>query len=66
MVQWINLNQNNRFELARLYSVLQEKTGPILLPLVDLMAGRQADKIEVGFKIFKILYRSSYLGFYFV
>ena len=74
--------------LACQYSVLREKAGPILPPLVDLMAGRQAgsrlaagrqvgktgrqvgrqvggwaagwagrqaDKIRLSFKIFKIL-----------
>ena len=40
MAQWINLNQNNRSVLAHRYSVLWEKTGPILLPLVCLTAGR--------------------------
>ena len=44
MVQWINLNQNNRSVLAHQYSVLHEKTGPILLPLVGLMADRQAGR----------------------
>ena len=27
--------------------------------------GRQTDKMRVGLKIFKILYRSNYLGFYY-
>ena len=40
MVQWINLNQNKRSVLAHWYSVLWEKTDPILLLLV--MAGRGA------------------------
>ena len=42
MVQWINLNQNNRSVLARQYSVLREKAGPNLVPLAGLMAGREA------------------------
>ena len=29
-------------------------------------AGRQTDKMRVGLKIFKILYRLNYLGFYFL
>ena len=41
MVQWINLNWNNRSVSVYRYSVLWEKTGPIFLPLVGLMAGRQ-------------------------
>ena len=40
MAQWIDLNQNNRYMLAHRYSVSEEKTGPILLPLVRLTAGR--------------------------
>ena len=47
MAQWINLNQNNRSMLAYQYSVLGEKTGPILLHLVGLMAGRQASRRNV-------------------
>ena len=70
MAKWINLNQNNRSVLAHQYSVLGEKTGPILLSLVGLMAGREAgqpaDEMQVGFEIFKILYRLNYSGFYFV
>ena len=73
-VQWINRNRNNRSVLARRYSVLREKTDPILPPLVGLTAGRQAyrqagrlgDKMQMRFGIFKILYRLNYLGIYFV
>ena len=55
-----------------------KKTTPILLLLVSVMAGRQvggragrqagrqADKIQVGLRIFKIVYRFNYSGFYFV
>ena len=39
--QWINLNRNNRSVLASRYSVLWEKNGPILPPLVGLTAGRE-------------------------
>ena len=74
MAQWINLNQNYRFMLAHQLSVLGEKTGPILLPLTGIMAGRKEgrdrdrppDKMWVGFEIFKILHRLNYLCFYFV
>ena len=45
------------------------KTGPILLPLVSLMAAREggslADEMRMGFEIFKILYRLNYSCFYF-
>ena len=44
MTQWINLNRNNRSVLAHRYSVLGEKTGPILPPLVGLIAGREAGR----------------------
>ena len=61
MVQWINLNRNNRSMLAHRSSVLGEKTGPILLPLVGLTAeregGRPADEMRVGFEIIENLYR---------
>ena len=53
MAQWINLNQNDIPVLACWYSVLWEKTGLILLPLVDLTAGRPADKIQMDFEILK-------------
>ena len=67
MAQWINFNWNNRSVLVHQYSVLGEKTDPIFLALVGLMAGRQASRQNVsGFEIFKILYRLNYLGFYFV
>ena len=42
------------------------KIGPIFLLLLGLTAGRLADKMWVGVKILKILYRLNYLGFYFV
>ena len=47
--------------LAHGYSILGEKTGPILLPLVGLTAGREADgpadEMQMDFEFFKILYR---------
>ena len=63
MVQWINLNRNNRSVLAHRYFVLWEKPGPILLQLVGIMVGRQADEIQVDFESFKILYRHNYSDF---
>ena len=47
---------------SMLISCIVRKTGPILSPLVVLMAGRLADKILVDFKLFENLY---YLDFYF-
>ena len=71
MAQWINLNRNYRSVVAhRGYSALWEKTGPMLLPLVGLMAGWLAgwlaDEMGVDFEILKILYRLNYSDFYFV
>ena len=71
MAQWINLNWNNRSVLEHQYSVMGEKTGLILLPLVDVTTGREgrgrpADEMWVGFEIFKILYRLNYSSFYFI
>ena len=40
MGQWINLNRSNISVFARQYSVLWEKTCPILPPLVGLTPGR--------------------------
>ena len=55
MVQWINLNGNNSSLLAHQYSVLGEKTSPILLPLVGLTnrvgvseGGKQVGNRNVG------------------
>ena len=66
MVQWINLNRNNRSELLCQYTVLIEKFGPIPPPLVGLKAGREADEIWVDFKILKVLYKLNYSDFYLV
>ena len=64
--QWINLNRNNRCVLANQCSVMCEKIGPILPPLVGLTAGKLADEIWVDFEILKLLYRLIYSEFYFV
>ena len=72
MAQCIHLNQNNRSVLASRYSVLGEKTSPILLLLVGLtyaityvrVAGRQTK--PGGIETFKILYRLNSSGIYFV
>ena len=64
------LTQNNISVLMLQYSVMREETGPVLLPLVGLMAGRararQAYEIWVEFENFKILCRLNYLAIYFV
>ena len=41
MAQWINFNRNNKSVLAHQYSVMREKFGPILPPLVCLSVERQ-------------------------
>ena len=59
MAQWINPNRNNSFINRMRLPLLCEKSGPILLVLVGLTAGRQAgrpagspaDQILVGSKI---------------
>ena len=66
MVQWINLNRNNRSVLVSRYSVLSEKIGPILPSLVGLIAGRPADEIQVNSIILNLLYMLNYSAFYFV
>ena len=53
MVQWINLNRNNSLVNWMQLPLLCEKSGAILLVLVGLTAGRQADKIQVNFEIFQ-------------
>ena len=68
MVQWINLNRNNRPVLACQYVLylVYEKTGLILLSLVGVTkAGREADDIRLGLKKLKILYRLDYSDFKF-
>ena len=63
MAQWVNLNWNNRSVIAHQYSAL---SGAVLLVLVGLTAGWLADKMQVDFEIFKILYRPNSLYFYFL
>ena len=48
MVQWVNLNRNNRSVIVHRYSALSEKAGPMLLPLVGLMAGWLAGRQNAG------------------
>ena len=63
--QWINLNQNNRSVLTHQYSVLWEKTGPILPSLVNLTAGREAGQQTKCRWVSNFLKFFNYLGFYY-
>ena len=54
MVQWINLNRNNSFVNRMWLPLLCEKSGAILLVLVGLTVGRQADQIQVDSKILEL------------
>ena len=62
----INVFHYNGFVFRQQLPFFWEKTGPPHLALVDFVAGRLADEIELDFEIFKILYRLNYLDFYFV
>ena len=62
----VNVLRYKGFVFRQQSPILWEKTGPLLLALVGLTAGRQADKIRLDFEILKILYRLNYLDFYFV
>ena len=62
----INILHYNGFIFRQQLPFFWEKTGPPHLALVDFVAGRLADEIELDFEIFKILYRLNYLDFYFV
>ena len=50
IVQWINLNHNNKYGLAStsIFCILRKETDSILLQLVGLMAGKQADRQNKG------------------
>ena len=61
MAQWVNRLWNNIFvNLLPLLPLLCEISGALHLAQLGLMAGRQADEIQVNFKIFKIGCRSKY------
>ena len=62
----INVLRYNRVMFRQQSPSLWEKTGPICLVLVGLMAGWQANKIGMNCKIFKILYKLNYLDSYFI
>ena len=48
MVQGININWNNKSVLTHWYSVLWEKTGPIILLYASGAYGRQAGRQNTG------------------
>ena len=60
MAQWINRLRNNIFVNPPPLPLLCEISGALHLVQPGLMAGRQADEIQVNFKIFKIGCRSKY------
>ena len=54
LMQWTNLNWNNRSVFAHRYSVLCEKASSILQPLVGVTAGRHEGRRNTGeFQNFK-------------
>ena len=70
MAQWINVNQNNR-SVVRSSSILcivrkNWAHAPTASGSYGRLVDWLADKMQVDFEIFKILYRLNYLDFYFV
>ena len=55
MAQWANRLRNNIFINPPPIPLLCEISGALHLAQPGLMAGRQADKIQVNFEIFKIV-----------
>ena len=66
MAQWVNRLQNNIFINPPSLPLSCEISGALHLAQPGLMAGWQADEIQVNFKIFKIGCRLKYLSFRFV
>ena len=62
----VNVLRYKGFVFRQQSPILWEKTGPLHLALVGLMAGRLADEIRLDFQVLKILYRVNYFDFYFV
>ena len=60
MAQWVNRLRNNIFVNAPPLPLLCEISGALHLAQPGLMAGRQADEIQVNFEIFKVGCRSKY------
>ena len=65
MAQWVNRLQNNIFVNPPPLPLSCEISGALHLAQPGLMAGRQADEIQVNFKIFKIGCMLKYLSFHF-
>ena len=65
MAQWVNRLRNNIFVNPPLLSLSCEISGALHLAQLDLMAGWQADEIQVNFEIFKIDCRLKYSSFRF-
>ena len=61
MVQWTNFNRNKRLANLMQLPLLREISAAILIALVGLTAGKQADRICGDFEIIKIHYRSKNL-----
>ena len=66
MAQWVNRLWNNIFVNPPPLPLLCEISGALHLAQPGLMAGWQADKIQVNIKIFKVGCRSKYLTCHFV
>ena len=60
MAQWVNRLRNNIFVNLPPLPLLCEISGALHLAQPGLMAGRQADEIQVNFEIFKVGCRSKY------
>ena len=60
MAQWVNCLWNNIFVNPPPLPLLCEISGALHLVQPGLMAGRQADEIQVNFKILKVGRRSKY------
>ena len=60
MVQWVNCLWNNIFINPLPLPLLCEISGALHLVQPVLMAGWQADEIQVNFEIFKVGCRSKY------
>ena len=66
MAQWVNRLRNNIFVNPPPLPLSCENCGALHLVQPGLMAGRQADEIQVDFENFKIGCRLKYSSFHFV
>ena len=60
MAQWVNRLRNNIFVNPPPLPLLCKISGALHLAQPGLTAGRQADEIQVNFKIFEVVCRSKY------